>query len=98
MFDIKWKKCGWLGAGILLGSYGIRILTSRDAKKVYTHGTAAVLRMKDEVVKDVSLIRENCGDIAAEAKELNEKRYAQEEARQIEDAKAILSAANEAAE
>ena len=44
------------------------------------------------------LIRENCGDIAAEAKELNEKRYAQEEARQIEDAKAILSAANEAAE
>ena len=98
MFDIKWKKCGWLGAGILLGSYGIRILTSRDAKKVYTHGTAAVLRMKDEVVKDVTLIRENCGDIAAEAKELNEKRQALDEARQIEDAKAILSAANETAE
>ena len=98
MFDIKWKNCGWLGAGLLLGSYGIRILTSRDAKKVYTHGTAAVLRMKDEVVKDVTLIRENCGDIAAEAKELNEKRQALDEARQIEDAKAILSAANEAAE
>ena len=98
MFDIKWKNCGWLGAGLLLGSYGIRILTSRDAKKVYTHGTAAVLRMKDEVVKDVTLIRENCGDIAAEAKELNEKRQALDEARQIEDAKAILSAANETAE
>ena len=83
---------------ILLGSYGLRILTSRDAKKAYTHGTAAVFRMKDEVLKDVSLIRENCGDIAAEAKELNEKRQAMDEAQQIEDAKAILAAANESAE
>ena len=85
MFDIKWKNCGLLGAGILLGSS-------------YTHGTAAVFRMKDEVLKDVSLIRENCGDIAAEAKELNEKRQAMEEAQQIEDAKAILAAANVSAE
>jgi hypothetical protein len=54
--------------------------------------------MKDEVLKDVSLIRENCGDIAAEAKELNEKRQAMEEAQQIEDAKAILAAANVSAE
>ena len=68
-------------------------MTSRDAKKVYTHGTAAVLRMKDEVLKDVSLVRENCGDIAAEARELNEKRQSEEMARQIEDAKAVLTAA-----
>ena len=61
-------------------------------------GTAAVFSMKDEVIKDVSLIRENCGDIAAEAKELNEKRQAMDEAQQIEDAKAILAAANESAE
>ena len=94
MFDfLKSKHCRWLGAGILLGSYGIRILTSRDAKKAYTHGTAAVLRMKDEVLKDVSLIRENCGDIAAEARELNEKRQEEDMAQQIKDAKAVLSAA-----
>ncbi len=98
MFGLKWKNCRWLGAGILLGSYGIRILTSRDAKKAYTHGTAAVLRMKDEVLKDVTLIRENCGDIAADAKELNEKRLAMDEAQKIEDAKAILAAANTDAE
>ena len=95
---LKGKSCRWLGAGILLGSYGIRILTSRDAKKVYTHGTAAVLRMKDEVLKDVSLVRENCGDIAAEARELNEKRQAEETARQIADAKAVLTAAEADAE
>ena len=82
---LKGKSCRWLGAGILLGSYGIRILTSRDAKKVYTHGTAAVLRMKDEVLKDVSLVRENCGDITAEARELNEKRQAKREINELQN-------------
>ena len=93
MFDWHWKNVKWLGAGVLLGSYGIRLLTSRDAKKVYTQGTAAVLRMKDEVLKDVSLVRENCDDIAADAREINEQRQAEEDAKQIEDAKALLAAA-----
>jgi hypothetical protein len=93
MMDWHWKYFRVLGAGVLLGSYGIRLLTSRDAKKVYTCGTAAVLRMKDEVLKDVSLIRENCNDIAADAKEINEKRQAEFDAQQIEDAKAVLAAA-----
>ena len=67
-------------------------ISGRDMKKVYTHGTAAVLRMKDEVLKDVSLLRENCDDIAADAKEINEKRQAEYDAQQIEDAKALLAA------
>jgi hypothetical protein len=91
--DWSWKFFRVLGAGALLGSYGVRLLTSRDAKKVYTCGTAAVMRMRDEVLKDVSLIRENCNDIAADAKEINEKRQAELDAQQIEDAKAVLAAA-----
>lgn len=93
--DWHWKSLRILGAGVLLGSYGIRLLTSRDAKKAYTCGTAAVLRMKDEVLKDVSLIRENCSDIAADAREINEQRQAELDAQQIEDAKAVLAAAGE---
>ena len=89
----NWKCLRILGAGALLGSYGVRLLTSRDAKKAYTCGTAAVMRMKDEVLKDVSLIRENCNDIAADAREINEKRQAELDAKQIEDAKAVLAAA-----
>lgn len=97
------EKCNWkalrlIGAGALLGSYGVKILTSQDAKKAYTQGTAAVLRMKDEVLKDVTVLRENCGDIAADAKELNEQRQAELDAKQIEDAKAILAAAEAPAE
>ena len=51
-FDFKWKNCRWLGAGVLLGTYGVKLLASRDMKKLYTQGTAAVLRMKDEVLKE----------------------------------------------
>ena len=59
--DWHWKYFRWLGAGVLLGSYGLKILTSSDMKKLYTHGTAAVLRMKDEVLKDVSLLVTDSG-------------------------------------
>jgi hypothetical protein len=89
----NWKALRLIGCGALLGSYGVKLLSSSDAKKAYTHGTAAVLRMKDEVLKDVTTIRENCSDIAADAREINEKRQAELDAKQIEDAKAILAAA-----
>lgn len=96
--DWHWKYFRWLGAGVLLGSYGLKLLTSSDMKKLYTHGTAAVLRMKDEVLKDVSVLRENCDDIAADAREINEQRQAAYDAQQIEDAKAVLAAAEADAE
>jgi hypothetical protein len=92
---MKWRKIGLFAGGALLGSYGVKILTSRDAKKLYTHVTAAVFRMKDEVMKDVTTIRENAEDIAAEAKDINEERARAEEAREIENAKNILAQAEE---
>ena len=88
-----WKKFGMVAGGFLLGSYGVKILGSRDAKKLYTHTAAAVLRMKDEVMKDVETVRENAGDIAAAARDINEQRQREEEARLIEDARAVLAQA-----
>ena len=41
------KKLGLFAAGVLFGTAGIKLLGSRDAKKVYAHTTAAVLRAKD---------------------------------------------------
>ena len=46
-------------AGVLFGTAGIKLLTSRDAKKVYSHGTAAVLRAKDCIMKTVTNVQEN---------------------------------------
>ena len=71
--------------GALFGSAGLKILGSRDAKKVYTHITAAVLRCKDQIVSDVETIQENCSDILADAKAINEARYAEDKEKVIED-------------
>ena len=46
------KHTGLFAAGVLFGTAGIKILSSKDAKKVYTQCTAAVLRAK-KCVMDV---------------------------------------------
>ncbi len=90
---ICWNKVGYVAGGFLLGTYGLKILGSRDAKKLYTHCTAAVYRMKDEVVKDYTVLKENAEDIDAGAKDINEQRRREYEAQMIEDARAILAEA-----
>ena len=74
--------------GALFGSAGLRILSGRDARKVYTHATAATLRCKDEVMKHVELVQEGCSDILADAKQINEERRQLEEAGFIKDSAA----------
>ena len=76
--------------GTLFGSYGFKLLGSKDAKKLYTHTTAAVLRCKDQVMRDVESVQENCSDILADAKAINEAKAAEREAAYIEDAAKVL--------
>ena len=76
---LGWGKVASFAAGALFGSAGVKILTSKDAKKVYVHTTAAVLRMKDCVMNTATELQENCEDILAEAKNINEARAAAEE-------------------
>ena len=78
------KKFGLFAAGVLFGTAGIKVLSSKDAKKVYTHTTAAVLRAKDCVMKAVTTVREGAQDVYADAQDINEIR-AQKDA-VIEDA------------
>lgn len=72
------KKTGIFATGVLFGTAGIKILSSKDAKKVYSHCTAAVLRAKECVMKTVTSIQENAEDIYAEAQQINEERTAEE--------------------
>ncbi|MBQ9119017.1 MAG: hypothetical protein IJY09_03035 [Lachnospiraceae bacterium] len=76
-FDVK--KTGLFAAGVLFGTAGIKLLSSKDAKKFYTNCTAAVLRAKDCVMKTVTTIQENAEDIYAEAQLINSEREAAEE-------------------
>ena len=73
------KKLGVFAGGVLFGTAGIKVLSSKDAKKVYTGCTAAVLRAKDCVMKTASTVQENAEDILAEAKQINEERAKKEE-------------------
>ena len=52
------KKIGLFAAGVLFGTAGIKLLGSKDAKKVYAHTTAAALRAKEGVMKTVTAVRE----------------------------------------
>ena len=83
-------KTGIFAAGVLFGTAGIKVLSSKDAKKLYTNCTAAVLRAKECVMKTATTIQENAEDIYAEAQQINEDRAAQ--ASQEYDAEAAKSA------
>ena len=72
-------KIGWAVVGGLVATIGVQVLRSKEAKKVYTVATAAVLREKDTIMKNVTEIREECSDIYADAVEMNEKRAAEQE-------------------
>jgi len=95
---MNWMKTRLLAYGFLLGTAGVRLLTSEDAKKVYTHLTAAVLRGTDAVIETATTLKENCEDIYADAKEINDERALRKEAQVIEDARAILNKAEKEAE
>lgn len=78
MLDILKKvnktKTGFFAAGVLFGTAGIKVLSSKDAKKVYTQCTAAALRAKECVLKVVANVQANAEDVYAEAKQINEDR------------------------
>ena len=71
--------------GARFGSAGLKLLGSRDARKVYTHVTAAALRCKETVMRDVETVQEGCSDILADAKAINEQRAKDAEGEIIEN-------------
>lgn len=90
------KKTGIFAAGVLFGTAGIKVLSSKDAKKLYTNCTAAVLRAKECVLKTAATIQENAEDVYAEAQQINEDRAAKEAV--IDDESDFVEDTEEAAE
>ena len=70
---LNWKKSGLFAAGVLFGTAGIKVLSSKDAKNFYTSA-------KDCVMKTATCVQENATDIYESAKQMNEERAAAEEA------------------
>ena len=80
-----YKNLALFAGGVLFGSAGIKLLSSKDAKKAYTHVTAAALRVKDSVMETVTTVQENAADVLATAKDINEQRAQQAEQAQQAD-------------
>ncbi len=76
---IDGKKTGIFAAGVLFGTAGIKILSSKEAKKVYTNCTAAALRAKECIMNTAATIQENAEDIYAEAQQMNDEKTGEEE-------------------
>lgn len=79
------KKIGLFAAGVLFGTAGIKVLSSKDARKAYAQTTAAALRAKDSVMTTVTAVRESADDIYAEAQAINDRRAQAEAEAVVED-------------
>lgn len=82
---MNWAKVALFAGGALFGSAGIEILTSKDAKKLYTQCTAAVLRMKDSVMETATTLPGERGDILADARRSTRSGAAADEAAVVAD-------------
>ncbi|MDY3794758.1 MAG: DUF6110 family protein [Erysipelotrichaceae bacterium] len=82
---MKLNKLGAFALGTLFGTAGIKALSSKDAKNVYVHTTAAALRAKESIMTTVTTLRENAEDILAMAKDINDARAKEESEELIED-------------
>ena len=80
---MNYKGIGLFALGTLFGLEGIKLLSSKDAKKAYAHCTAGVLRAKDCVLDQVTCLQENCNDIYEEAKNINEERARKEKEAEV---------------
>lgn len=74
-----YKRVALFVGGTLFGSVGLKLLTSKDAKKAYTHVVAAGLRVKDFAMDTATAVQENAADILADAKQINMERAECEE-------------------
>lgn len=92
------KSLAVFAGGLLFGSAGLKLLSSRDAKKVYTHVTAAALRVKESVMETVTTVEENAADILASARDLNARRAEQEDADAADETEQEAADAAEEAE
>ena len=82
------KKLGLFAAGVLFGTAGLKVLTSKDAKKAYAQTTAAALRAKDSIMTTVTAVRESADDIYAEAQAINDRRTQAEAEAMVADTSA----------
>ena len=80
---LEWKKIGIFVAGMLFSTKGVELLKSDEARDIYVKTTAAGIRSRDEILTEVTAIREECEDIYADALDYNRKREIKKAAKEV---------------
>ena len=73
----KTRNALLLGAGFLMGTIGVKALTSERAKRVYVQGVAKGLQAKSYYEDVVEQAKAQVDDIVAEASYINESAKAE---------------------
>jgi len=92
---MSWRTVRHLVYGALLGTVGVQVLKSEDAKKVYTYATAYAKRGVDAILGGVQEVLEQWQDISADADEINEKYFKEKDRKQVLEAKALVKESEE---
>ena len=67
-------KTPWVFAGgVAFGTVGLKLLSSKDAKKGYSVVLSKLYKAKDEVEGTISNIKQHADDVVADAKDLYDK-------------------------
>ena len=69
--------------GFLVGCVAAPVLKSRLAQKAYVYLTAGAFIARDSIMEEVERVQVTASDVAADAKVLTEKYYAQKEQEEI---------------
>ena len=79
------KNLAYFIGGALFGTVGLKALKGRRARKVCVSTAAAALRARDEIMRNVEILQEECSDIMADAREFNRALETREDEKYIEE-------------
>ncbi|GGK43596.1 hypothetical protein GCM10008955_41690 [Deinococcus malanensis] len=71
--------------GLLVGTVGLKLLGSRDAKRLYAHLIAEGMKIKDTLDTSVEGVRASYDDVMADARSIYEKDRSEQKRREYAD-------------
>lgn len=71
--------------GLLVGTVGLKLLGSRDAKRLYAHLIAGGMKIKDTLDSSVEGVRASYDDVMADARSIYEKDRSEQKSREYAD-------------
>ena len=81
---LKVAKAALKTPGVAFGTFGLKLLASKDAKKGYSVVLSKLYKAKDGVEGTVSNIKQHADDVVADAKDLYEKEKRESNLQELE--------------